>query len=52
MLPLYVRGLRRNWKEQKLTPCFDNPNLSVSNHWGRAQIITHNHKSMRQLKLM
>ena len=41
MPPLYVPGLRRNWKGQKL--CFDNPNLSVSSHWGRAQIITHNH---------
>ena len=83
MPPLYVRGLRRNWKAtsspgrfslaleagrekapysrpapkarekrpgdevdwkgQKLILCFDNPNLSVSNHWGHAQIITHNH---------
>ena len=41
--PLYVRGLRRNWKGQKLILCFVNPNLSVSNHRGCAQIITHNH---------
>ena len=41
--PLYVQGLRRNWKGQKLILCFVNPNLSVSNHRGCAQIITHNH---------
>ena len=41
--PLYVRALRRNWKGQKLILCFVNPNLSVSNHRGCAQIITHNH---------
>ena len=45
--PLYVRGLRRNWKGQKLILCFVNLNVSVSNHRGCAQIITHNHAASK-----
>ena len=41
--PLVRRRVKTQLKRTETHTVFDNPNLSVSNHWGRAQIITRNH---------